>query len=211
MSSMKRSSNSPRLRKGASLPFRNLITIHGDCINLPDGYRTIHLQFRRFAGCPICKLHLHDIAQRHQELVKANIVEVAVFHSTAEVLREHGHALPFALVADPDRILYREFGVEASLRSVLDPRAWKAIVQGLARFGAGRKAGESAMGLPADFLISRGGNILDLKYGEHADDHWSVDEILERSRALALDIHTSEATQTPEPVTTESARTLSRN
>lgn len=35
-------------------------------------------------------------------------------------------------------------------------------------------------GLPADFLISKFGDILASHYGVHANDQWSVDEILER-------------------------------
>jgi hypothetical protein len=33
-------------------------------------------------------------------------------------------------------------------------------------------------GLPADFLIAGDGRVLAGKYGEHADDQWSVDELL---------------------------------
>jgi len=29
----------------------------------PDGL--VHLQFRRFAGCPVCNLHLRSFASRH--------------------------------------------------------------------------------------------------------------------------------------------------
>jgi peroxiredoxin len=172
-----------RLPNGSRLPPRELVTIRDQRIRIPDPRRVVHLQFRRFAGCPVCKLHLRSIAQRHDELVSAGILEVAVFHSSVELLRRHDHALPFAVVADPEKRLYREFGVEASLRSVLDPRAWGAIVRGLATFGAGREAGEPALGLPADFLIGGNGEVLACKYGAHADDHWSVDEILERARS----------------------------
>ena len=172
-----------RIPVGARVPQRELVTIRDQRIRIPDPGRVLHLQFRRFAGCPVCKLHLRAIAQRHDELVKAGIREVAVFHSSAEALRRHDHALPFAVIADPQKRLYREFGVEASLRSVLDPRAWAAIARGLATFGAGREAGESALGLPADFLIGSAGEVLACKYGMHADDHWSVDEILEHAQA----------------------------
>jgi hypothetical protein len=174
------------MKQGMRFPTCELITIQDERIRIPDGHHTVHLQFRRFAGCPICKLHLHAIAQRHQELVQANIVEVAVFHSNSTILRQHVLALPFAVVADPDKKLYREFGVETSLRSVLDPRAWKSILRGLARFGPGREPGESALGLPADFLIGPNGELMACKYGAHADDHWSVDEILERSAGSLL-------------------------
>ena len=33
-------------------------------------------------------------------------------------------------------------------------------------------------GLPADFLIGSDGQILAVKYGQHANDHWPVDELL---------------------------------
>ncbi|EUA90004.1 putative alkyl hydroperoxide reductase/ Thiol specific antioxidant/ Mal allergen [Mycobacterium ulcerans str. Harvey] len=35
------------------------------------------------------------------------------------------------------------------------------------------------MGLPADFLIGSDGRVLATKYGNHADDQWSVDEPLD--------------------------------
>jgi peroxiredoxin len=169
------------MKQGMRLPTYDLITIQEKRIFIPDGHHTVHLQFRRFAGCPICKLHLQTIAQRHQELVQANIIEVVVFHSASAILRQHVHNLPFAVVADPDKKLYHAFGVETSWRSVGDPRAWPSILRGLARFGPGREPGESVLGLPADFLISPNGELMACKYGAHADDHWSVDEILERS------------------------------
>ncbi|TPG05380.1 AhpC/TSA family protein [Rhodanobacter glycinis] len=177
------SGGAARLRAGDRLPPRELVTTRDQLIHVPDPRHVVHLQFRRFAGCPVCKLHLRSIAQRHDELVKAGILEVAVFHSSSEVLLRHDLALPFAVVADSQQQLYREFGVKASLRSVLDPRAWAAIARGLATFGAGREAGEPALGLPADFLIGGAGEVLACKYGAHADDHWSVDEILEHARA----------------------------
>jgi hypothetical protein len=36
--------------------------------------------------------------------------------------------------------------------------------------------------LPADFLISRDGRVLARKYGAHAYDQWSVDELLTLAR-----------------------------
>lgn len=172
-----------RIQPGTLLEPRDLVTIRSEPLRIPDPRRRVHLQFRRFAGCPICKLHLRSIAQRQGELVAAGILEIAVFHSSVEVMRRHEAALPFAVVADPERRLYREFGVEASVRSVLDPRAWGAIVRGIATYGLGREKGESALGLPADFLIAPDGRVLASKYGAHADDHWSVDEILALAHA----------------------------
>lgn len=168
---------------------RTLTTIRDERIPLLAPDRLTHLQFRRFAGCPICNIHLRAVAKRHDELVDAGLREVVVFHSSAEHMRPHQGELPFAAIADPQKKLYREFGVETSRRSVLHPRAWSTplnwrswvvVIKGLRAGGfPGPPRGESILGLPADFLIAPDGRIVAAKYGEHANDQWSVTELLE--------------------------------
>src|SRR5262245_50051996 len=112
-----------KLRPGAIISARELMTFRSKRIQLPDPAGVVHLQFRRYAGCPFCDLHLRSIVQRHQELVAAGIREVVVFQSSsAELLAQQGD-VPFAVVADPTRRLYAEFGVGSSLRAGLDPGA----------------------------------------------------------------------------------------
>ena len=65
---------------------RELLTVTGR-IRVPDANRLVHLQFRRFAGCPICNLHLRSGARRHDEIAAAGIREVVVFHSPADERR----------------------------------------------------------------------------------------------------------------------------
>lgn len=156
----------------------------------------VHLQFRRFAGCPVCNLHLRSFARRHRELEAAGVHEVVLFHSPADELRPHTPDLPFAVVADPDKRLYAEFGVEASPRALLDPRAWLPILRAIAWATVGILTGTvrapssnpqgGRLGLPADFLIApdgpRNGRVLACKYGAHVDDQWSVDEVLAQAR-----------------------------
>jgi peroxiredoxin len=90
---------------------------------------------------------------------------------------------PFPIVADPDLKLYREFGVETSILSVLNPKAWPSAIGGLIKVGPGFPShGESALGLPADFLINSKGKVIALKYGSHADDHWDFDEVVALAR-----------------------------
>ncbi|SFQ04599.1 Peroxiredoxin [Amycolatopsis arida] len=171
------------------VPARELVTVTGERIRVPDPGLLVHLQFRRFAGCPICNLHLRSVVRRHDEIIAAGIREVVFFHSPAEELRDHD--LPFAVVADPGRRLYREFGVESSRRALLHPRTWGAIARGAALTLAGRFRPPAArqeggrLGLPADFLIDPGGRVLAAKYGEHAYDQWSVDELLAHARTEA--------------------------
>ncbi|XVV04470.1 peroxiredoxin-like family protein [Actinosynnema sp. CA-248983] len=169
-----------------------MITAHeweavlGGPVRVPDPERLVHLQFRRFAGCPVCNLHLRSIVARHGEITARGIAEVVVFHSPADELRPHVEDFPFAVIADPDKRLYVEFGVEAKPRALLDPRAWGAIVAGIVRdLGPvlrGRRplptSSGGRLGLPADFLIAPDGSIVAEKRGVHAYDQWSVDELL---------------------------------
>ena len=178
----------PRIDTGDVVAERELSDIDGANVVVPDPERTVHLQFRRFAGCPICNLHLRSISARHDQIVAAGLREVAVFHSSAEAMREYQDELPFTTIADPDKELYREFGVESSPRAVLSPRAWSAAARGMRGSGSMRGAagiGEQHLGLPADFLIGSDGRVLATKYGRHADDQWSVDELLALAAACA--------------------------
>ena len=173
---------SQRPQPGDMVAPRRLVAVDSSTVTLPDsGGAFIHLLFRRYAGCPICNLHLRTLARRHAELLAANTRVVAIFHSSAEELGAVRRALPFPLLPDPERNLYAECGVGTSLRSVLDPRAWSAAFRAVASRAspdpsAGRASG--AFGLPADLLISPHGRVVAAKYGVHADDNWSVDDVL---------------------------------
>lgn len=177
-----------KIQTGAVLNPRELVTIQSGRIQVPDSRRIVHLQFRRFAGCPVCNLHLHSFVRRHEEIEAASIREVVVFHSTADLLLPHAGNLPFAVIADPDKRLYAEFGVESALRALLDPRVWVPVLRAVSRSALMILRKQQAVpslnpqggrfGLPADFLIAQDGRVLACKYGSHAYDQWSVDELL---------------------------------
>jgi peroxiredoxin len=176
------------LNAGDKINARTLTTIEGAAVALPAADRLVHLQFRRFAGCPICNLHMHQVASRHDEISKAGVTEVVVFHSSADRLRRYVDDLPFAVVADPDRRLYREFGVHNSIRGVLNRNVASAVGRGMRQTSARALVGalgptENHLGMPADFLIASDGALVARKYGEHADDQWSVDELLRLATA----------------------------
>jgi hypothetical protein len=187
---------------------RELLTVHSQRIRVPDWQQLVHLQFRRFAGCPVCDLHLHEIVHRHSAILAASILEVVVFHTSTEELLRYAGDLPFAVIADPDKRLYAEFGVESGRRALLDPRAWAPILRGVFRSLRAILRGNPVaplnvrggrFGLPADFLIASDGRVLACKYGSHAYDQWSVDEILALSRlkepALEMQDHMETATE----------------
>ena len=94
------------LKPGDVVPPRELATFDDHIVRIPETGRIVHLQFRRFAGCPVCKLHLRAIGARIAELEAVGIREIAVFHSSAGALRRHGIRLPFAVIADEARRFY---------------------------------------------------------------------------------------------------------
>jgi peroxiredoxin len=192
-----RGTSASRILPGAVLSERKLTTTTGEAVRIPDAVQLVHLQFRRFAGCPVCNLHLHSLVQRQHEIAAAGIREVVVFHSTTKELLLHTADLPFAVIADPDQRLYADFGVESAPRALLDPRAWGPVVRAVARSlvsilrGQGRAPAASPLGgrlgLPADLLIASSGRVIASKYGRHVYDQWSVDELLELARAAVPD------------------------
>lgn len=167
---------------GDKIKTRTLSTVTGEQVAVPAPDRIVHLQLRRFAGCPICNLHIREMASRAGEIEGAGIDEVVVFHSSADRLRQYVDDVPFALVPDPERKLYREFGVEWSVRSLLYADAARAAVRGIRQstsLRGGLAPRENHLGKPADFLIEPDGTIRACKYGVHADDQWTVDEMLD--------------------------------
>lgn len=185
-----RSRTSPtsyKLRAGGTFPKLDARNIHGAPLSVPspDG-RLTHLQFRRFAGCPICNLHLQSFVLRHAEVLDAGIREVVIFHSPDAELLPYQGRFPFDVIGDPGHSFYRRYGVEKSIWAVLSPRAWPAAITGPLRRDKPKLGGipnGGVLGLPADFLVAADGSIKAAHYGEHADDQWTVDEMLALARA----------------------------
>src|SRR3979411_3077011 len=58
----------PRLNVNDVIRRHELMNIHGQPVRIPDSERLVHLQFRRYAGCPACNVHLRSIVLRHDEI-----------------------------------------------------------------------------------------------------------------------------------------------
>lgn len=180
-----------RVRPGDIIRIRDLVSVNGDPIDVPDPIRLTHLQFRRSAGCPICTVHLQSVAARHCEIAAARVHEVVLFHCTSDELPPYAADLPLDVVTDPDRQLYTMFGVDTSPRRVLDPRALGPALKAKMRRSAWRRPpgrtpahpSGGCPGFPADILIDRAGTVLARRYGTRACDQWSVDELLQFAAA----------------------------
>ena len=159
----------PKLRPDTVLPPLTLRTLAGETLAVPSGGpEFLHLQFRRFAGCPVCNTHLRSFSRRATDLEAAGVREIVFFHSSASELEKHQADLPFTTVPDPDKIHYRAFGVETSLWAAMHPKAMAAALQSLVRGTFGLNMEHGPVGLPADILVAPSGTVLAVKYGAHA-------------------------------------------
>jgi peroxiredoxin len=178
-----------KIAPGQQIPRLSVRNIHGAELFIPEAGRWTHLQFRRFAGCPVCNLHLQSFVARHRELADRGVREVVTFHSSDAELLPYQGQFPFEVIGDPNKTLYRRFGVESSIWAVLDPRAWGASLRGNLRKGKPALNGMpngGILGLPADFLIAPDGTVEAVHYGTHAYDQWSVDEVLAKASGRTI-------------------------
>jgi len=176
-----------KFKPGDTVPATTLVSVTGESIKFPDPNRVVHLQLRRFVDCPICNTHIAEMRGRAREIEAAGIKEVIVFHSSAKSIRSYQKDVSFVLVGDPKKALYKEFGVESSL-GFISRKSLGAAMRGIAHGHFGLRLSGGPFGLPGDFLIAPSGRIKAVKYGIHAYDQWSVDELIALAKGVALQV-----------------------
>jgi len=176
-----------KFKPGDTVPATTLVSVTGESIKFPDPNRVVHLQLRRFVDCPICNTHIAEMRGRAREIEAAGIKEVIVFHSSAKSIRSYQKDVSFVLVGDPKKALYKEFGVESSL-GFISRKSLGAAMRGIAHGHFGLRLSGGPFGLPGDFLIAPSGRIKAVKYGTHAYDQWSVDELIALAKGVALQV-----------------------
>lgn len=163
-----------------------LTDIYEQPVNLiPQTGKFTHIQFRRFAGCPVCNLHLQSFFEQASALENAGIQEVIFFHASKENMLANTVKTSFHLIADLEKTYYKQFGLESSWKALLHPSVLTSATQGLFANGFAKPEKlETELVVPADFLINEQGEIIALKYGKHANDQWSVNEVLTLAKTL---------------------------
>jgi thioredoxin-dependent peroxiredoxin len=130
----------------------------------------------------MCDLRLHDFAREYPRLREMGLEVIAIFHSSPGRLQSHfsHRPLPFPIIADPSRRLYRSYGVEISwirlLSSALKPSFYWDWLRSM-RHGFFGGVDWQLASMPADFLIGQDGTVLRAHYGRDIGDHMPVEEI----------------------------------
>lgn len=137
------------------------------------GERTL-LSFYRYASCPFCNLRMHYLRKKFPELQAAGLNCIAVFQSPVESIREYvgKEDSPFPIIADPQRSLYKLYGVEASLVGLLKGGVKASLLMEALKLGykPGKMEGSKTL-VPADFLINENFIVDVAYYGSDIADH----------------------------------------
>ena len=143
------------------------------------------LSFHRYAACPFCNLHVHELSKSYAEFEKHGLRVVALFRSGPErTLEQYGSRdVPFQIAADQKLSAYRAYGIEQSLLGMLvsfiHPRGLYATLKG---FFPGKVDGE-VRSLPADFLVTPDQKIARAYYSSNITQHLSLSEIGDFARS----------------------------
>jgi thioredoxin-dependent peroxiredoxin len=170
-----------RLQEGDQAPGFSIRDLNGRDVTLTE-YRDRKLLFAffRYGACPLCNLRMTFLIDAYPRWQEQGLDVIAVFESPAERLLETvaSQQIPFPVIPDPERTLYKKYGVTAS---------WLGYLVGAFRFRAFRDAfkrgfhigkGEGAITqLPAEFLIGPDLKIEHAYYGKDIGDHLPISDI----------------------------------
>lgn len=169
------------LSPGDSAPDFEVVEINSRrSIRLADfqGHPTL-ISFHRYAACPFCNLHIHELSKEFPRLQGSGFKILAIFSSLPDRLAEQFSArqVPFTIAADPNLLAYDAYGIEKSmigmLASFVHPRGIVATLKG---YLPGRIDGDVRW-LPADFLLSPEQRVERAYYSSNITQHLSTKEI----------------------------------
>ncbi len=164
-----------QLRKGDKSPEFEVFDYKNIKQALLDNEQPVLLTFFRHAGCPMCNLRTHQLILAQDKLQQYNLKIITVFESPAKsIVKDVGRQNPpFPIIPDPDRKLYKLFGVNISwigFVKIFFIRP-KHVFEAIFKKGFIPKFLEATPMMPADFIINKHGVICEAYYGKDIGDH----------------------------------------
>lgn len=173
-----------RLAEGQEAPDFTVIDVKGNPVSLST-YKNkyVLLSFFRYAGCPFCNITLMRLIERYDNFSKRGLQTIAFFQSSDDSIDRYVAAKnpPFPVVADPEKKVYDQYGVESSVagaaKSILSlPATTVAIIRG--EVVQGKIEGDGFL-MPAQFIIGPDLTIQKAHYGTSFADKIPLFEIEE--------------------------------
>lgn len=149
------------------------------------GGQKILLSFFRNVNCPFCNMRVHELSKMREQIERKGLKMIFFFESNTGHLKRsvfHQEVSPIPLIGDPEKQVYRQYGVEAShlkmLKTFFKSGSMGTMQQGNQLNVPKEKEKHVTQNLiPADFLIDENFIIQKAHYGSNLRDHIPVEEI----------------------------------
>lgn len=158
--------------------------INGNDVKLSDFRgKKIILSFYRNVSCPFCNRRVHQIMGNNLRLKNAGVQLVFLFESSNEKLSSsvfHQGISPWPLIGDPDKKVYKQYGVEQSTLKMMKTMFVANVAQAkkeTKELNLPEDKDASMNLVPADFFIDEKFKIVKAHYGTHLDDHVPIEEL----------------------------------
>ena len=173
-----------KIKENQLAPDFTVTDIDGKVIRLSN-YRgkKILLSFFRNVNCPFCNRRVHKLMGLKYRFEQANMQLLFFFESSNQKILSsvfHKGISPLPVIGDPEKKIYRLYGVEESLVKTLSTILYS-------NYGKARKDTaelnlpedkEATQTLiPADILINKDFTINRAYYGKHLDDHIGIPDL----------------------------------
>lgn len=159
-------------------PAIDLKDVYGNPIVIANGKPTL-LSFFRDTSCPFCNVRIYELTKRYENLAADGLNIVAIFASSEEQVKAFvmQRPRPFVIAADPTKSSYGAYGIGSSFNGKV-----KGIVKHFGTFlrglkMVGLKVLKANNVMPADFLITPEGQIIEAHYGVDIGDRLDFAEI----------------------------------
>jgi thioredoxin-dependent peroxiredoxin len=159
-------------------------SIGDECIDL-SGLRgkKVLIKFHRFSGCPIAQCQIHEFIRRQNELNAAGIETIVFMHSSKGKIQSNFKEVPgLHIIADKQKKFYNLFHSKFLWKKFFSMASWRVTFASVFKgyFPHFNKFEGGIIGVPSDFLIDGKSMIVDLNYGKHFGDSWTVSEVLSK-------------------------------
>jgi thioredoxin-dependent peroxiredoxin len=145
--------------------------------------KKIILSFYRNVNCPFCNRRVHQIMGNNMKLKNAGVQLLFLFESSNDKLKSsvfHEGISPWPLIGDPDKKVYRSYGVENSTLKMMKTMFVSSLGQAkkdTKELNLPEDKDASMNLIPADFFIDENFRIVKAHHGKHLDDHVDFDEL----------------------------------
>ncbi|WP_019011618.1 redoxin domain-containing protein [Deinococcus aquatilis] len=174
----------PQLQAGETAPDFILPDRHGGQLRLHNlrGQR-VWLTFNRHSTCVLCQARQTELAALAPLLAQQDIQLVSVWSGSVSALQDglRQAPLPYPVLADPTEATYARYGLSQSIKGVLNLRHLSALTQHVQHLKTTTLQDERFR-MPAEFLISRTGEIEHAHYAQYGADWFPTHQVLHWAR-----------------------------